>query len=90
MPADTTARTPDGSPTNPLANRLLAALPAEEYAPLRQQLELLDMPSGRIIYEPHATPREVYFPLTGCASVVVGLAAFLVTAAIGARRGIRR
>jgi CRP-like cAMP-binding protein len=58
---------------DPRTNRLLAALPAEEYAPLSARLTLVDMPSGRIIYEPNATPAHVYFPLTGCASVVVGL-----------------
>ena len=58
---------------DPHVNRLLAALPTEEYAPLLPHLELIDMPSGTTIYEPNETPRHVYFPLTGCASVVVGM-----------------
>jgi CRP-like cAMP-binding protein len=73
MPANTTARTPDGALADPRTNRLLAALPAEDYAPLRAHLELVAMPVGRIIYEPHTLPAHVYFPLSGSSSVVVGL-----------------
>ncbi|HEY8602340.1 MAG TPA: Crp/Fnr family transcriptional regulator [Thermomicrobiales bacterium] len=73
MPAEPTVSTSDGRATDPRTNRLLAALPAEEYAPLRAHLELIDMPVGRIIYEPNEVPRHVYFPLTGCTSIVVGL-----------------
>ncbi len=58
---------------DPLTNRLLAALPAEEYGPLLPHLELVDMRTGQTVYEPNETPRHVYFPLTGCASVVVSM-----------------
>ena len=65
MPAEATARASAGATADPRTNRLLAALPAEEYAPLSAHLELVAMPNGRVIYEPHETPRHDYFPLTG-------------------------
>jgi CRP-like cAMP-binding protein len=58
---------------DPRVNRLLAALPTEEYAPLQPHLELVDIATGQTIYEPNAMPHHVYFPLTGCASVVVSM-----------------
>jgi CRP-like cAMP-binding protein len=58
---------------DPRTNRLLAALPTEEYAQLETHLELVNMPTGRIIYEAKETPQHVYFPLSGCTSIVVGL-----------------
>jgi CRP-like cAMP-binding protein len=74
---------------DPLANRLLAALPAEEYAPLLPHLTLVDLRSGETIYEPSETPRHVYFPLTGCASLVVGMAdGALVEAGTVGREGL--
>jgi CRP-like cAMP-binding protein len=57
-----------------LANRLLASLPAEEYAQLRPHLAHVELPSGQTLYAPGEVPRYVYFPLTGCASVVVPMA----------------
>jgi CRP-like cAMP-binding protein len=59
---------------DPLTNRLLAALPREEYSQLQPSLDLVEMPTGRTIYEPEEVPAHVYFPLTGCASVVVTMA----------------
>jgi CRP-like cAMP-binding protein len=73
----------------PRINRLLAALPIEEYAPLLPHLELVDMPTGQTIYEPNTIPRHVYFPLTGCASIVVGMASGdLVEAGTVGREGL--
>src|SRR3954447_7963578 len=57
-----------------LANRLLAALPADEYAQLRPHLALVALRPGQTIYAPGETPEHVYFPLAGCASVVVTMA----------------
>jgi len=65
------AATPCAAPPEATTNRLLAALPASEYAALRPHLALVDLPSGQEIYAPNELPRYVYFPLTGCASVVV-------------------
>ncbi len=69
----TTPDTTNNTTMDPRTNHLLAALPAAEYAALRPHLELVELPVGQIIYEPNAIPRHVYFPLTGCASIVVGL-----------------
>src|SRR3954449_10665604 len=74
---------------DPLTNRLLAALPGEEYAQLRPHLEIVEMPTGRTIYEPGEVPRHVYFLLTGCASVVVSMAdGAMVEAGTDGRGGI--
>src|SRR3954463_3352289 len=72
-----------------LANRLLAALPAEEYAQLRPHLEPVAMRPGQTIYEPEERPEHVYFPLAGCASVVVAMAdGALVEAGTIGREGL--
>jgi CRP-like cAMP-binding protein len=57
-----------------LTNRLLAALPGEEYAQLHPRLDLVGMPTGRTMYASEQVPAHVYFRLTGCASVVVTVA----------------
>ena len=46
----------------PIANRLLAALPAKEYRRLLPELEQVAMPFAEIIYEPGDSIRHVYFP----------------------------
>jgi CRP-like cAMP-binding protein len=76
------------APPDFLANRLLAALPDEEYAQLRPHLGRVELAAGRTIYEPGETPRDVYFPLTGIASVVVSMAdGALVEAGTSGGRG---
>ena len=55
-------------------NRLLAALPAEEYDGLRPHLAVVHLGVGDTIYAHAAPVRHVYFPLTGAASVVVTMA----------------
>ena len=73
----------------PLTNRLLAALPEEEYAPLQPHLEMVEMPTGRTIYAPEERIEHVYFPLTGCASIVVSMAdGAMVEAGTVGREGI--
>jgi len=52
------------------ANLLLALLPAAELAALRPHLTVVDLASGDTIHEPDAPIQAVYFPLTGCSSVV--------------------
>ena len=55
-------------------NRLLAALTAEELDGLRPHLAVVHLGVGDTVYA-HAAPiRHAYFPLTGCASVVVTMA----------------
>ncbi len=61
-------------PPGPTTNRLLAALPHDESAGLQPFLESVYYASGHTIYESHTPIGHVYFPLTGCASVVVSMA----------------
>lgn len=49
---------------SPKQNRILAALPAEDYARLLPYLELTSMPLGQIIYEPGSPITHAYFPAT--------------------------
>jgi len=46
----------------PIANRLLAALPKQEYQRLLPELEQVTLLFAEVIYEPGATIRYVYFP----------------------------
>src|SRR6266478_9449613 len=46
----------------PLANRLLAALPAKEYQRLIPELEPISLVFGQIVYSPGDTINHVYFP----------------------------
>ena len=55
---------------SPLANRLLAALPAKEWVRWVQQLEVIDMPLGQVLYESGITLRHVYFPVTAIVSLL--------------------
>ena len=67
-----------------LKNRLLAALPDEEYEQLEPSLEVVSLSLGKILYEPPDPIRYAYFPtssivsflaeLPGGDSVEVGLA----------------
>lgn len=45
-------------------NHLLAALPAEDFAPLAAHLELVPMPLGQMLFEPGTQMRYAYFPTT--------------------------
>jgi len=49
---------------SPGQNHLLAALPAADFEPLADHLELVAMPLGQIVYEPGAQMRHAYFPTT--------------------------
>lgn len=53
-------------------NRLLAALPPEDYARLGSMLERAPLPRGMVIYEAGGTLQHVYFPVTGIVSVMCG------------------
>lgn len=52
----------DTNPRAPAANRLLAALPKEEYRRLVPELELVEMPFAEVLYEPGKQIRYAYFP----------------------------
>jgi CRP-like cAMP-binding protein len=55
--------------SHPHQNHLLAALPAEEFARLAPQLELVPMLLGDMLYEPGGQLQHAYFPTTAIASL---------------------
>lgn len=55
---------------SPLQNRLLAVLPEIDYERLRPQLEVVDMPLGKVLYESGRTLSHVYFPTTSIVSLL--------------------
>ena len=62
-------------PTDPLAlgafkNRILAALPHDEWQRWSPQLEWISMPLGLVVYESDRTMDYVYFPTTAIASLL--------------------
>ncbi len=57
-------------PFDPRQNRLLAALPDEEYVRLLPSLEQVPMPLGQVLYESGEQMRHVYFPLDAIVSML--------------------
>ena len=55
-------------------NRLLGALSAESRDRLTPDLELVDMPLGKVIFAAGATERHVYFPNDSIVSLLYGMA----------------
>jgi CRP-like cAMP-binding protein len=55
---------------DPRQNRLLAALPANEWKRWEPLLELVDMPLGQVLYESGLTLSHVYFPLDAIVSLL--------------------
>jgi CRP-like cAMP-binding protein len=55
---------------NPKQNHLLAALPAEDFARLQPNLELIPMPLGRTLYESGGQMSYLYFPTTSLVSLL--------------------
>lgn len=53
----------------PAGNRLLAALPHEEYARVSPHLESVHLPRGEVLYEIGDAIRHAYFPLNGLISL---------------------
>jgi len=51
-------------------NRLLAALPAEEWTRWLPELEPVDMPLGQVLYESGMAMTHVYFPTTSIVSLL--------------------
>ena len=54
----------------PRQNQLLAALPEAELQRWLPQLESVDLPLGRVLYEPGSTLSHVYFPSTAIVSLL--------------------
>jgi CRP-like cAMP-binding protein len=57
-------------PTDLVENRLLAALPGEEYERLRPHLEPVSLALGEVVYESGAHQDYVYFPTTSIISLL--------------------
>lgn len=55
---------------DPRQNQLLAALPEAEWQRWLPQLEYVDMPLGKVVYESGATLTHVYFPTTAIVSLL--------------------
>ena len=51
---------------DPAQNYLLAALPAEVVNRLLPRFKLIDMPLGRVLYEPGSRMENTYFPIHNC------------------------
>ncbi len=47
----------------PIANRILASLPARTYQRIHAQLELAPLAFGQVLYQPGKAIRHVYFPI---------------------------
>jgi hypothetical protein len=54
----------------PHQNHLLDALPAGDYTRLKPHLELVSLELGKVLYEPGARLRHVYFPTTSIVSLL--------------------
>jgi CRP-like cAMP-binding protein len=55
----------------PLSNKLLQALPLEDFQLLASQLETMPLVQGTVLFEPGDEVGEVYFPLSGRVSMLV-------------------
>jgi CRP-like cAMP-binding protein len=62
------------TPHAPRQNHLLAALPAEDYARLQPDLELVPMPLGSSVYESGSHMSHLYFPTTSIVSLLYVMA----------------
>ena len=58
---------------SPKQNRILAALPAEDYARLLPYLEFTPMPLGQTIYEPGSPITHLYFPTNSIVAPLYGM-----------------
>jgi CRP-like cAMP-binding protein len=61
-------------PRTPAANRLLAALPGEEYRRLLPELEQVEMPFAEVLYEPGDRVLYAYFPEDSIVSLLAEVA----------------
>ncbi|HZP66931.1 MAG TPA: Crp/Fnr family transcriptional regulator [Rudaea sp.] len=60
--------------SDPLDNRLLAALPEAEFSRLAPHLECVEMPVGKILYESGSRFNYVYFPTSAIVSILYVMA----------------
>lgn len=61
---------PQTPQTGPIQNKILAALPDNEYARLLPHLELVSLPLGQILHKCEDRIKYVYFPNSGVVSFV--------------------
>jgi CRP-like cAMP-binding protein len=61
---------PMKDPDNPLQNQLLASLPEAEWLRWLPQLELVELPLGKVLYESGASMTYVYFPTNAIVSLL--------------------
>jgi CRP-like cAMP-binding protein len=57
----------------PVRNKLLLAIPDEEFRRIRSRLQFVDLPHHFILHQPHQTVRFAHFPNAGLISLVVEL-----------------
>ena len=57
-------------PHSPMQNRILAALPTNDYARLQDDLEVVNLKLGQVLFEPGDNPAYVYFPATCIVSLI--------------------
>jgi CRP-like cAMP-binding protein len=57
----------------PVRNKLLLAIPDEEFRKIRSRLQFVDLPHHLILHQPHQTVRFAHFPNAGLISLVVEL-----------------
>ena len=65
---------PPGKPPDPRDNWLLAALPDAEWSRWAADLELVDLPLGKVLIEPGGNTTHVYFPTTAIVSLLYVMA----------------
>ncbi|RDZ28763.1 Crp/Fnr family transcriptional regulator [Lysobacter silvisoli] len=58
------------APTWIAHNGLLDKLPAEACAALRPHLQLVDLPAGKVVFEPQTPQHHMYFPRSGIVSLL--------------------
>ncbi|MDD2670316.1 MAG: Crp/Fnr family transcriptional regulator, partial [Zoogloea sp.] len=66
-------KTPSGPPPDPKLNRMLASLPAKDYARLLPDLELVEMPLGWTMSESGDHVHYLHFPTSGIVSLIYSL-----------------
>jgi CRP-like cAMP-binding protein len=57
----------------PVRNKLLLAIPDEEFRKIRSRLQFVELPHHVILHQPHQTVRFAHFPNAGLISLVVEL-----------------
>jgi CRP-like cAMP-binding protein len=57
----------------PVRNKLLLAIPDEEFRRIRSRLQFVELPHHFVLHQPHQTVRFAHFPNAGLISLVVEL-----------------